>query len=141
MKGRRISLLAGALLMCLSIQTFAVSKTGRSATRIKFRRGESSATVIGKLTSRRLKQSFVVGAESGQELSVQVSAREGNEPSFANFIVSDPFGKSVGADDAGRARIRLKHTGDYKIELTPPGMFYRTTGYMELQFTLSVRLE
>ena len=141
MKHRRSVGLAGLLLFCVSaIISVAASKPTGPATRIHFKRGESSASVNGKLTSRRLKLAFLIGAKSGQEMSVDIKARTSDGLDFANFIIFDPSGKSIAAD---ATRTRLKQTGDYRIEVTPPGSFYRekTTGYKELRFTLTVRVE
>jgi hypothetical protein len=144
MKSGKVILLARLLLMCLlTVNTFAESKSGPGNTRIRFKRGASSATVTGKLTSRRLRQFFLVAAKAGQVMYVEVRARTDDELDFANFIISDPSGKGVASDDGGSARIRLEQTGDYQIKVTPSGRFYREkiSGYKQLQFTLSVRIE
>ncbi|MEK6300524.1 MAG: hypothetical protein AABO41_07365 [Acidobacteriota bacterium] len=88
-------------------------------------------------------QAFLIGVKGGQELSVEITARTSDGLDFANFMIFDPSGKSIAADDGGTARIRIKQTGDYRIDVTPPGSFYREkeTGHKELRFTLSVRVE
>lgn len=136
--------LIASLLVCLSaIDAFARSKPTIPATRLHFKRGESSATTSGKLTSRRLKQAFLIGAKVGQEMSVGIKAKTSDGLDFAKFMIFDPSGKSIADDDGGAVRIRLKQTGDYRIEVPPPGSFYREkiTGYKELRFTLSVTVE
>jgi hypothetical protein len=130
-----IALLAGSAL--------GATKRSPVATRISFKRGESSATASGMLTSKRLKQAFLIGAKAGQDLSVAIKARTSDGLNFANFMIFDPARKSIATDDGGAARVRLKQTGDYRIEVTPPGSFYRWEDktYKELRFVLSVRVD
>ncbi|MGH9848171.1 MAG: hypothetical protein ACREEM_56535, partial [Blastocatellia bacterium] len=117
--GKPISL-AISLVICLStIGAFASSKSGAAATRIRFKRGESSGTVSGKLTSRLLKKTFLIGAKAGQILYANIEAKTSDGLDFANFIVLDPSGKPIA--DERTERIHLKQTGDYRIEVTPPG--------------------
>lgn len=132
--------------LCIVLLTggsFGAAKRSVVATRIRFKRGESSATVSGVLTSRRMKQAFLIGAMAGQELSAAIKARTSDGLDFANFMIFDPALKSIATDDGGAARVRLKQTGDYRIEVTPPGSFYRWEDktYKELRFALSVRID
>jgi hypothetical protein len=114
----------------------------RGPTRIRFKRGQSSTTVSGQLSSRRLQQVFLIGGQAGQELYVQIKARSSDGVDFVSVLFYDPAGKPLGTtqDDI---RIRLKQTGNYRIELSPPGSFYRENlkGYKQLQFTLFVRIQ
>ena len=135
-------ILAGSLVLCLlAINTLAASKTPTVAARIRFKRGESSGNVSGRLTSRLLKKSFLIGAKAGQTLYVSVEAKTSDGLNFANFLIFDPSGKSIASDTT--PSVRLKQTGDYRIEVSPPGSFYneKLKGYKELLFTLSVRVE
>jgi hypothetical protein len=144
MKRAKSVVLAGSLLFCISAVTdISASKPTVPATRIHFKRGESSATVSGRLTSRRLKQAFLIGAKAGQEMSVGIKAKTSDGLDFANLMIFDPSGKTIAADDGGAVKTRLKQTGDYRIEVTPPGSFYREklTGYKDLRFALSVRVD
>jgi hypothetical protein len=127
------------LLTALAFPVQGQSK--RTVTRIRFKRGGSSATVKGQLSSGRLEQIFVVGAQSGQELYLQIRARTSDGLDFALIQLHDPFGRPLGSSQDDLS-VRLKHTGDYRIEVTPPGSFYRENvkGYKRLQFTLFVRI-
>ncbi len=113
-----------------------------SATRIRFNRGELSATVAGRLSSRHLEQSFLVGARAGQELYIKAKAQSDDGLDFVTVLISDPSGKPIGANDGSDLRVTLKHTGDYRIVVSPPGSFYRQKikGYKELRFSLFVKI-
>jgi hypothetical protein len=132
------------LVTCMiAAAAFQVHGQGRKpATRIRFKRGQSSTTIKGQLTSRRVEKVFLVGAQSGQELYLQIKARTSDGLDFALLSVYEPSGNSLGItqDDL---RVRLKQTGDVRLEISPPGSFYRENlkGYKELQFTLFVRIQ
>jgi hypothetical protein len=141
MRNKRGMLLTSCLIFCLvTIHSFAASKR-TPTTRILFKRGESSATVTGKLTSRRLKQTFVIRAKAGQHLYAGIKPLTSDEVDYATFIVLNPSGEPIADENDGR--VQLKQTGDYRIEVTPPGSFYREDlrGYKELRFKLSVKIE
>jgi hypothetical protein len=130
----------GSLLVALTVSTAAQTKTG--ATRIRFKRGQTSTTIKGQLTSRRLERTFLVGAQAGQELQVQITARTSDGLDFAILTIYDPLGKSLTITQDS-ARIRLARTGDYRIEISPPGSFYRENvkGYKQMQFSLFVKIQ
>jgi hypothetical protein len=110
--------------------------------RIRFQRGGSSATVSGTLTKAHLQESFVVGARSGQTLHIRATAQSNTELNFVNFVVSSPSHKVVGADDnAGAAAVRLSQSGDYQIDVSPPGVIYRGSSKNYVRFTLFVSIE
>ena len=142
MNPRRRSLATVSVAACLitSLMFPAYALGQGASTRIRFRRGESSTTVSGRLSSRRLKQTFIIGAREGQELYLQIKARTNDGLDFANVMVFDPSGRGVASDDGGMVRLRLGRTGDYRLEVTPPGSFYneRLKGYKRLQFSLFV---
>ena len=112
-----------------------------AATRLRFAHGTSSATVSGSLTSRSLERAYIVGARAGQVLRVRVSAKTSDGLDFASVIVLDPHGRPL-SNEGGRG-LRLTQSGDYRIEVSPPGSFYREkqTGRKALRFTLSVAIE
>lgn len=141
----RSHVLAGITLVVCVFATapFQVQGQGkRGATRIRFKRGQSSATINGQLSSKRLEQVFLIGGQAGQELYVQIKARSSDGLDFASVLFYDPAGKPLGTtqDDI---RIRLKQTGDYRIEVSPPGSFYRENvkGYKQVQFVLFVKIQ
>jgi hypothetical protein len=141
-RGIRLALRIIIILMVAFIPARA-QKASAGSIRIHFRRGESSATVNGQLTSRRLKQNYLIGAREGQELSIQIKAKTSDGLDFANVMVFDSSGRGIASDDGGAVRVHLKQTGDYRIEVTPPGSFYREElkGYKQLHFSLSVKIE
>lgn len=131
------------LAVLLTATTLSVhGQTRKASTRIRFKRGESSTTVRGQLTSRRLEKVFLVGAQAGQELHLKLTARTSDGLDFALLLVYDPSGKPLGSSQ-DNLRIRLQQTGDYRLEISPPGSFYRENvkGYKELQFTLFVKIQ
>jgi len=142
--GRNHVMATLTLAVCLlAAVPFQVPGQGRkAATRIRFKRGESSKTVRARLTSRLLERTFLVGAQSGQELYLQVKAQTSDGLDFALLSVYDPSGESLG-NTQDNLRIRLKKTGDYRLEISPPGSFYREniTGYKQLRFTLFLRIQ
>lgn len=75
-------------------------------------------------------------------MHLKITARTSDGLDFALLLLYDPSGKPLGntQDDL---RIRLKQTGDYRLEISPPGSFYseKVKGYKELQFTLFVGVQ
>ena len=139
--GRIINVaILGSLLVGFAFSTAAQTKRG--ATRIRFKRGESSTTVKGRLSSRNLERVFLIGAQTGQEMHLKITARTSDGLDFALLLLYDPSGKPLGSTQED-LRIRLKQTGDYRLEISPPGSFYseKVKGYKELQFTLFVGVQ
>lgn len=140
----RKQLISVAILVALlaGVPLSVVAQTKKGATRIRFKRGDSSTTIRGQLTSRRLERVYLVRSRAGQELYLQIKARTNDGLDFAILQVYDPLGKPLGtAQD--NLRIHLKRTGDYRIEVSPPGSFYREDlkGYKQMQFTLSLSIQ
>lgn len=80
-----------------------------------FNAGSLKATTVkGQLSSRRLEQVFLVGAQAGQELYLQVKARTSDGLDFAILQIYDSFGKPLGTTQEN-ITIRLTQTGDYRI--------------------------
>jgi hypothetical protein len=132
-----------ALLFVVMAASYQVhGQSGKGGTRIRFKRGQSSTTIKGQLSSRKLERVFLIGAQTGQELHLKITARTSDGLDFALLLAYDPSGKPLGStqDDL---RIRLKQTGNYRLEISPPGSFYRENvkGYKELQFTLFVEIQ
>lgn len=138
MNCRRSMAIMIALAACLAACALpSYGQSGRGPTRVRFKRGESSATVNGQLSGKRLSQSFLISARAGQELYVQVKGRNDSLSSPFLIYIDDPSGKSVGAgtnDDA--MRIRLKQTGNYLIKV---GLPHFLEGSMQ-QFSILVRV-
>jgi hypothetical protein len=127
----------------LEADAFALAQQRKAAaSRIRFKRGASSATVSGTLSSRVLERSFLIGAKAGQELTIQIKAQTSDGLDFVNVMVYAPAGKSVASNEGDALKARLKETGDYRIEVSPPGSFYRenVTGYKQGGFSLLVSI-
>src|ERR1051326_9210663 len=103
-----VSILGSVVVGCL---VSAAAQTKSGATRIRFKRGKSSATIKGQLTSRHLEKAFLVGAQAGQDLYLEVKARTSDGLDFALLQVYDPSGQPLGTGQED-SRIQLKQTGD-----------------------------
>ena len=105
---------------------FVMSVTDLSAqTRIKFRRGTTSATVSGTIGVNRgvagaNYRTYLVGARSGQTISATVSSRNGD------VVFTD--------NDSTSLRKRTSYNGDYEISIYNGGA--RSTSY---SLTVSIR--
>ena len=89
-------------------------KTESGTKRISFDAGESSATVSGGVI-RGERSVYVIGAKSGQLMSVEITSLEDN----AVFQIKTPGGKFLSyagdGDDATDWNGQLPESGDYKI--------------------------
>lgn len=140
MKRRKYGVAIVTLAVCLlTINAFPAYGQGRrGATRIRFKRGESSVIVNGQLSNKRLNQYFLVGAKAGQEMYVQVKGRNDSASLPFNFVVNPPSGKSGTANwDGNAVRIRLKETGDYEIKVELPRYLEGSVQY----FSVFVKIE
>jgi hypothetical protein len=145
MSSRKLMTLALLLSGCLAMGDALAAAQQRKvgAPRVRFRRGASSATVSGTLSSRVLERSFLVGAKAGQELTIQIKAQTSDGLDFVNVMLYDPSGKPAASSEGSALKARLKQSGDYRIEVSPPGSFYRenVTGYKKGQFSLLVNIQ
>lgn len=88
---------------------FVMSVTDLTAqTRIRFRRGSTSATVSGTIAANRgvagsNYRTYVVGARAGQTISATVSSRNGS------VVFTD--------NDSTSLRTRTTYNGDYEISI------------------------
>lgn len=109
--------------------------------RIQFKPGKSSASINGKLTSSNLHKNYLIGAKANQELFIQIKADSSDGFNFVNFIVYDPSNKPIGSDkENDSTTIRLSKSGDYRIELSPPGSFYKNSD-QSLTFEMLVKIQ
>lgn len=116
---RVVAALALTVCMIVSVQ-ISHAQAKKSATRIRFKSGDSTATVDGQL-GRRLRQFFLVSARKGQELQISVEGR--NESVNQPFLiyVEDPLGKSMAAKgNESLISLLLTKTGDYRIQVGLP---------------------
>lgn len=78
--------------------------------RVQFKRGTSSATMIGR-ASIALPDTFLIGARSGQVMTVQLTAPR----KTLRFLVMSPTTRSLVADNARSWTGPLPESGDYRI--------------------------
>lgn len=86
--------------------------------RIRFKRGESSAVVNGKIKNGN-QVTYIVGAKAGQTMNVEVT--DGGDNNDVVFSIIAPNGQPAGDEgDVYHAEWRgeLPKTGDYKIEFS-----------------------
>lgn len=134
---RKLFLKAATILILAAFQI-----STQAQTRIRFRRGSSSATVAGQLSSRQLQRVYVIGARAGQILAVRVTVKGEDATDFALFNIDSPSGKALTAGEQ-ETQINLPENGDYRITITPPAAFYqeKLRGYKRLRFSLFVRID
>lgn len=103
-----LPLLAVALVAAISTQADGVTK------RIKFAKGKHSATVSNSVIRGEV-DTYIVGAEAEQMMTVRVTAIENN----AAFTVQGPDGEYLQdageEDEARQVTNTLPYNGDYKI--------------------------
>jgi hypothetical protein len=111
----------GAVLLLLAVvgsnvpaTLLAEAAAQSNTTRVRFARGESSATLRGAVV-RGERDIYIVGANGGQSMRVSISSRERN----AVFQIEEPGGSELrGAregDDATQWAGTLPRSGDYRI--------------------------
>lgn len=138
---RKRQVVTQILMVALVLTSFgipALCQGKKGATRISFKKGESSTIVKGHVSSKRLERAFAVGARSGQELYLEVREGRGD----AKVLLIDPSGKPIASDGLGEGiRVRLKQSGIYRIEVSPPGRYYRNETYEQLLFTFFISIK
>lgn len=83
--------------------------------RIRFKRGESSAVVSGKIKNGN-EVTYIIGAKAGQTLYVNITEQSKNNDVVFHIIA--PNGETAGSEDDDLQttwRGELPQTGDYKI--------------------------
>jgi type II secretory pathway pseudopilin PulG len=100
--------------------------------RVKFAKGKSSAT-FSNAVIRGERDTYILGAKSGQRMTVRVTALENN----AVFQIEGPQGEYLeGAgetDDATSVSVTLPDSGDYRI------IVGGTRGNASYRLTVSIR--
>jgi hypothetical protein len=93
-------------------------KSNKTAERIKFAKGASSATVTGKLADFDSEQNYVIGVGKGQTMTVeQLDKKSGGKISI---YITDPKGENANDMDLSchsNATIKPTLAGDYKIQV------------------------
>ena len=110
----KIKLLNAFLLFAFALTFAAVTSADGVNKRLRFARGKSSTVVSGAVI-RGDRDTFTVGAKSGQTMSVKITSTENN----AVFQIQDADGNFLAGadegDDAKRWSGELPSNGDYKI--------------------------
>lgn len=103
-----------SLLLLLSLCALSASAKAVAEKRITFKRGQTSAVVRGVLTKAGKGGDFVVGARTGQTLSLKLVAR-----GDTIFILQSPTNENLaGEGGKGSADFDLTETGDYHLCVT-----------------------
>lgn len=119
----------GVLIISFFINATAIDKHQR----IKFAKGENSATVSGSIV-RGKTDSYLIGGREGQKLSVKISSDEKNAVFQIRDVASDKYLNGAGAgDDAMEWSDSLPATGDYEIVISD------THGNADYKLSVSVK--
>jgi hypothetical protein len=122
---------AGTGSLVLALAAAAVAFDGITK-RVRFARGKSSITLSNAVV-RGDRDTYIVGARTGQRMTVRVTALEKN----AAFQIEAPDGSFLeGAgemDDATNVTVRLPDSGDYRI------IVGGTRGNASYKLTIAVR--
>lgn len=97
--------------------------------RIDFKKGNTSTTVKGHLEHMQDKAIYLVHAQAGQKMTVQVSAEGGS----ARVGIYSPSSKPLGGGPGGDTINSLPETGDYRIEVTESSMGEEYNSSFELK--------
>ena len=110
----RVRLIFTVLLTAIAFSLAAITTADGITKRVKFAKGRSSATVSNSVV-RGDRDTYIVGAKSGQIMTVKITSLEDN----AVFQVIGPDGEYLQdageEDDATNVTKSLPETGDYKI--------------------------
>ncbi len=101
--------------LILSVTTFA-----QNATRIKFRKGATSAMVSSSLRNYAGKKVFVIRVRAGQTLKIKQIKSE-NSTQYVTLSIKSPSGENVSDSDAScnsQKEITPTVAGDYVITVT-----------------------
>ncbi|MGI9034859.1 MAG: hypothetical protein ACR2GD_02355 [Pyrinomonadaceae bacterium] len=102
-----------SIVLCLSLAAFASADGVRQ--RIKFARGENSASVEGSV-ARGGRDIYIIGGREGQKMSVKISSDENNAVFQIRDAASKKFVSGAGeGDDATEWSNAIPATGDYEI--------------------------
>lgn len=107
-----ISIVAIAALFVFSNAVFA-----QNPTRVKFRKGATSAIASGKLNDYKSRKVFVVKVLSGQTLNTEQIKAE-NSARYITVSIKSPTGADVSDSDAScnnRKEVAPTEAGDYTI--------------------------
>lgn len=121
------------ILLTVFALSFAFTTSADGITkRVRFAKGKSSATISGAVI-RGDQDTYIIGAKSGQMMSVKITALENN----AVFDIKGPDGEYLQdageTDDATSITVDLPYTGDYRI--TVGG----TRGNATYKLTISIK--
>lgn len=98
---------------------FSGAILAQSATRVKFRRGATGATLSGTLNGYRSQRIFVIRVRRGQTLRTE-QIKSDSSSRYITVFIKNPRGRVVGDADAScnnRKEITPTAAGDYRIEV------------------------
>ncbi len=116
----------------LAITGIAMNPRDGITKRVKFAKGKSSVT-LSNAVIRGEQDTYILGARSGQRMTVKVTALENN----AAFQIKGPGGDYLNGagemDDATSVSVTLPNTGDYRI------IVGGTRGNASYKLTISIK--
>lgn len=107
------------LIVASILFVFSATVLAQKATRVKFRKGATSATVSGTLASYKSKRFFVIRLRAGQTLRTE-QIKSDSSTRYITVVVKNPRGKIVGDSDAScnnDKEVAPTQAGDYRIEV------------------------
>lgn len=122
-------------ILLVLVLVFSANAFGQKATRIKFARGATSATVSGGLTGYRDEKVYVIKVRAGQTIR---TAQVGTSHQITIYI-ENPDGEEVGDLDAScnnRREITATEAGDYHIRVVECQKADRWRGTFKLKVSV-----
>ena len=110
---KKVVPIAAALIF---ISAFSLNAFGQKATRIKFARGATRASVSGTLNGYKSEKLFVIRVKAGQTLRTQ---QVGNSHDIT-IVIENPEGEDVSDSDAScnnRREVSPTEAGNYHIRV------------------------
>ena len=123
------------LLITLILSVLTVS--AQNATRIKFRKGATSATVSSSLRSYAGKRVFVIRVRAGQTLKIE-QIRSETSTHYVTLSIKSPTGEDITDSDAScnsQKEITPTESGDYVITVVECQKADAWRGSFKLKFT------
>ena len=135
---KRKFLIAVSVLFLLALtQHFALAQKSTAATRVKFARDATTATVTGRFRGFKDRTAFVIRVKKGQTLEVN-QLDSGSDGSVYLGILS-PSGEDESDGEANcnnHKRVENTTAGDYRIDVTECMKADAWRGTFRLKFTV-----
>ena len=131
---KTIQVLLIALILCaLSVTIFA-----QKPTRVKFRKGATSATISGTLSNYKSTRTYVIRVRAGQTLKVE-QIRSETSAHYVTLSIKNPAGEDVTDADAScnsQKEVTPTEAGDYVITVVECMKADVWRGNFKLKFTV-----